>query len=123
MNIQPVLCHQRRRTGMAVLVVDAWCLTGFATKDLHIPDFPAGAFIKAQDAQRVPRVLTLNRGGEVQAPAFQDWRGPSVSRNRLLPHDVPGAAPLQGQAGTRCMPLAGRSPELRPFLGGMNESD
>src|SRR5262249_2990144 len=93
---EPVAAHQRRRAGVAVLGVDARG-GGARAEDLPVPEGLAGAGVQAEGAQRLA-AAGGDGGGQVDAAAGHDRRGPAPAGDARLPGDVLVRPPLGGQA-------------------------
>src|SRR5438034_11717638 len=97
-NVQALPIRDRRRTGMAILGVDAGSVLTVLMKDLDVPLNLTRRDVQAESAQRFILVATVRHrdaGRQVDPPLLHDRRRPAVAADRLLPGDVLRRVPLK----------------------------
>ena len=126
-DVNFIAFHDRRRAGVAVLLVNVRCLGRVLLEVLHIPDEAAGLRVQALGAQRLAgleQIVALGNGrGEVDLPGHDHGRRPPEARHRRSPDDVLVGRPFRRQVLALGMALTSRAAELIPIGGGKRECE
>jgi hypothetical protein len=119
MDVQPPAGDDRRGAGVAVLAVDVRPHCAVLAEDFALPEDLARLGVQAQGLEGLVGGGAVSHGhgsGQVDAPLGHHGRGPTGPRDRLLPGNVFGLAPMGRKVGGPGDPLAGGSAKLGPVF-------